>query len=290
MKRVAVLGSTGMAGHVVAASLTEQGYDVYRASRSEQAGEKSKPLPIDDFSLLGAWLEEIQPDVVVNCIGVLQKQAEARPDIAILLNSYLPQWLANRFEGTDVKIIHLSTDCVFSGRRGGYIETDEPDGPTIYDRSKALGEINNHKDLTFRMSIIGPDRHDAGTGLFHWFMAQRGEVKGYLNVIWNGITTIELARAINAAIQQNLCGLYHLVPDASIDKYHLLMLFQESFQKTDVHIRPFSQVCSNKTLINTREDFLFEIRSYPQQIQEMKVWVDSHSNLYGTSYNKTCVP
>ena len=284
MKRIAVLGSTGMAGHVVATYLSEHGYDVYRASRSEQDGAKSKRLPAGDFALLESWLDEIRPEVVINCIGILQRQAEAKPDLAILLNSYLPHWLANRFRDTGTKIIHLSTDCVFSGKRGGYTEADEPDGATIYDRSKALGEIHNNKDLTFRMSIIGPDRHERGTGLFHWFMAQHGETLGYTNVIWNGITTIELARAIDMAIRQDIYGLYHLTPEESIDKYHLLLLFQEAFQKMNVSIRPFDGISSDKTLINTRSDFSFEIHPYPQQIAEMHEWIIKHQELYGERY------
>ena len=285
MKRVAVLGSTGMAGHVITAYLKEHGYDMYTASRSEKNGPQSKQLSADDFEGLSTWLQDIKPDVIINCIGVLQRQAEERPDVAILINSYLPQWLANRFRSTTTKVIHLSTDCVFSGKRGGYMETDEPDGVTIYDRSKALGEINNHKDLTFRMSIIGPDRHEAGTGLFHWFMGQHGEILGYSNVIWNGVTTIELARAIDAAIKQDLSGLYQLTPENAIDKYRLLLLFRDTFQKKDITIAPYDGIRIDKTLINTRKDFAFDIQPYYQQIQDMKNWIAEHRLFYGNRYH-----
>ena len=283
MKRVVVLGGTGMAGHVVSTYLDESGYDVYIASQSAANAQRSKKIDATDFSTLDSWLDEIQPTVIVNCIGVLQKLSEARPDLAILLNSYLPQHLAYKYKGTDTKLIHISTDCVFSGARGGYAESDAPDGAIMYDRSKALGEVINDKDLTFRMSIIGPDRHTNGTGLFHWFIRQKGTINGYSKAIWNGVTTIVLARAIDAAIRQNISGLYHLVPKAPIepiDKYSLLLLFRDVFHKTDIEIVPVDNVAVDKTLINTRADFNFEVPSYPEQIKDMKNWIDGHMGLY----------
>ena len=284
MKRVLVLGSTGMAGHVISTYLEERGYDVYTTSRSASSSPKSRAIDVTDFQALEAWMKCLELDVIVNCIGILQKQADESPHLAILVNAYLPHWLEHTYQGTNTKIIHLSTDCVFSGRRGLYRETDEPDGPTMYDRSKALGEIHNSKDLTFRMSIIGPDRNEKGTGLFHWFMGQTGETNGYSEVYWNGVTTIHLAQAIDAAIQQGLTGLYQLTPKEPINKYDLLLLFQQVFGKTDVKIKPLSSVSLNKTLLNTRTDFAFQLKSYPEQVRDMKDWVDSHKDMYGKRY------
>jgi len=284
MIKIVILGGTGMAGHVVATFLEEQGYDVYTTSKSAENGVRSQSIDVTDFIGLKRWLTSIAPDVIINCIGVLQKQADAQPDMAVLLNAYLPQWLARTYWDTSVKIIHLSTDCVFSGKRGAYTEKDNPDGITIYDRSKALGEIVNDKDLTFRMSIIGPDRHEQGTGLFHWFMGQTGDINGYTNVIWSGITTIHLAEAIDAAIKQKLFGLYQLAPKEPIDKYHLLLLFQDVFRKNNVRIIPFEGISVNKALVNTRTDFSFEIKSYLIQVGEMKEWVQDHRLFYGKRY------
>lgn len=284
MTRIVVLGGTGMAGHVIAAYLEENKYDVYITSKSVKDSVKSKSIDATDFITLETWLKSIEPDVIINCIGALPKQAEAYPDQAILLNAYLPQWLSRVFRDTHVKVIHLSTDCVFSGKRGGYTEKDDTDGTTIYDRSKALGELENEKDLTFRMSIIGPDRHEQGTGLLHWFMGQNGEIKGYTNVIWNGVTTIHLAEAIDAAIKQNLSGLYHLTPKEPIDKYHLLLMFQQVFQKSDVRIVPDDGIKVNKTLVNTRSDFSFKVKPYPIQVSEMREWICTHQSFYGKRY------
>jgi len=184
------------------------------------------------------------------------------------------------YSNTYVKIIHISTDCVFSGKRGGYLESDSPDGESIYDRSKALGEIVNAKDLTFRMSIIGPDVDVNGEGLFNWFMSQQGTILGYSNALWNGITTLELARAIEQAIQQELTGLYHLTSKEAIDKLNLLKIFKEIFERNDICIKPFQGLVSNKTLLSTRTDFDFKIIPYQQQIKNLRLWVEENRILY----------
>ena len=280
MKRVAVLGGTGMAGHVAVAYLAECGYDVFYTSRSAPESKSSKPLDASDISSLRDWLGSLNPDVIVNCIGLLVSECEARPDMAIKLNAYLPRLLEHEYLNARTKIIHLSTDCVFSGKKGGYLETDVPDGETVYDRTKALGEIVNDKDLTFRMSIIGPDCDTYGIGLFNWFMKQKGTIRGYTKAIWNGVTTIELARAIDSAIRQDLKGLYHLTPKDVICKYDLLHLFKDVFGRTDIDIEPFDGFVVDKTLKNTRTDFNFEIRGYPMQISDMQKWIKKHKSFY----------
>jgi len=249
-------------------------------AREYAASHRNRPIDIMDFKELEAWLDEVQPAVVINCIGLLQKSCEQRPDMAVLINSYLPQWMARKYAGNETKLIHMSTDCVFSGERGGYKEADFKDGDTIYDRSKALGEVTNDKDLTFRMSIIGPDRNEAGTGLFQWFMKQTGQINGFRRAIWSGVTTIELARAMDAAIKQNLTGLYHLSPSEPIDKYSLLCLFKEIFGRDDIDIEPSDDFAADKSLINTRTDFDFTIRTYREQVQDMHDWVKARGDMY----------
>jgi len=281
MKRIAVPGGTGMAGNVAVTCLKELGYDVHYASLDAPDTSTSKSLDATDIPVLEAWLDAVKPDVVFNCLGVLIKACDERPDIAILLNSYIPRYLEQKYSGTAVKVIHLSTDCVFSGTRGGYREADIPDGNTVYDRSKILGEINNDKDLTFRMSIIGPDRNKNGVGLFNWFMGQRGTIRGFTKVLWTGVTTIELARAVDAAISQDLTGLYHLVPDEPIDKYSLLQLFKDTFRRTDIEIEPYDGFVVDKTLVNTRTDFSFKVCDYRQQINDMHDWITRHKAQYG---------
>jgi len=280
MKRVAILGGTGMAGNVAVNYLSEQGYDVHFTALNAPNTDKSKALDATDIPALSSWLDSVEPDVVFNCIGLLVKESDARADIAILLNSYLPRYLEQKYTASRVKIIHLSTDCVFSGSRGCYTETDIPDGETVYDRTKILGEIDNDKDLTFRMSIIGPDQNESGVGLFNWFMSQRGKIRGFTKAMWTGVTTIELARAVDAAIKQDLTGLYHLVPDKSIDKYSLLLLLRDGFGRTDIEIEPHDEFAVDKSLVNTRKDFDFEVRDYPQQVKDMYEWIKKYKDLY----------
>lgn len=278
--KIAVLGSTGMAGHMVSLYLEEAGHMVYRASRSERNTLTSRTVDAADPAALRAWLEEVRPDGVVNCIGLLQRACEARPDRAVLLNAYIPHYLESLFSQERTKVIHLSTDCVFSGSKGGYAENALPDGRTMYDRSKALGELNNRKDLTLRMSIIGPDTDPGGTGLLNWFMAQKGELQGYSKTLWNGVTTLELAKAVEWALRTEVAGLYHLVPAGTIDKYSLLRLFQQTFQKEDVQISRIDGPQLDKTLVNTRTDFGFQVGSYPAQLEELKQWMQAHRELY----------
>lgn len=269
-----------MAGHVIFNFLRKYEYDVFGMSRRIKNTINTQQIDANDFQKLEAWLDFVCPSVIVNCIGILNEHAEKNTDRAILLNAYLPQWLAKKYRNSDTRIIHLSTDCVFSGAKGHYKEYDFRDGNTVYDRSKILGEIDNPKDLTFRMSIIGPDRTTKGIGLFNWFMQQQGRVNGYTQVIWNGITTIELAKAIDQAIKEELTGLYHLVPDVFINKHDLLCLFKEVFKKDDVIIQKDNSIKKDKTLINTRKDFSYPIKAYPEMIEGMRVWIKEHEILY----------
>ncbi|GIP51618.1 NAD(P)-dependent oxidoreductase [Paenibacillus vini] len=278
--RIVVLGATGMAGHLISLFLEENGYQVYRMSRSITPSKTAKQIDATDFPALLHWLDQVEPSIIINAIGLLQNESNAQPHQAILLNSYLPHLLEHHFSKTTTRLIHLSTDCVFSGKTGGYTENSFPDGMTIYDRSKALGEVINSKDLTFRMSIIGPDIAQNASGLFHWFMKQQGKIHGFTKAIWNGVTTLELSKAIDAAIQQNLTGLYQLVPDQYINKYDLINLFKHEFNKINVEIIPYEGFISNKTLINTRSDFIFSIPSYPQMISDMSKWIQDHKELY----------
>jgi dTDP-4-dehydrorhamnose reductase len=289
---IAVLGATGMAGHVAAAYLAERGYNVYSASRSIAVTAQTAAVDFTDLAALDHWLDQIQPEIIINCAGLLQKDCEERPDMAALINACLPHHLARYVTlaikrgkaNKNARLIHISTDCVFSGERGHYTETDPPDGRSVYDRSKALGEVVNDRDLTFRTSIVGPDRREAGTGLFNWFMRQKGPIRGFIKAIWSGVTTVELARAMDTAIKQNLTGLYQLAPDPPIDKYHLLCLFQQIFDRQGTEIIPSEEMAADKSLVNTRKDFDFVIQSYPEQIVQMKHWINAHSDWYGGRY------
>lgn len=279
--KVLVLGASGMAGHVVTLYLREQGFEVETATAHHKLDEQTHLIDVTDATKLRSLLDSNKYDVVINCIGVLIAQSEERKDLAAYLNSYLPHFLENYYKDSKTKIIHLSTDCVFSGKKPPYREDSLYDGQLFYDRSKALGEIINSKDLTFRMSIIGPDMNPAGVGLFNWFAHQTGEIGGYTKAIWTGVTTIELAKAIAEALNQDLSGLYHLVPDESISKFNLLELFKEVFGLNNLDIKPDSSVVQDKSLINTRQDFKYKVPSYKVMIEKMKDWISTHGDIYG---------
>jgi dTDP-4-dehydrorhamnose reductase len=278
--KVLVLGAGGMAGHVVATYLDEKGYDVSTVSANNKLNAETTLLDATDGVALTEYLTNNSFDIVINCIGILIQQSETRKDLAAYLNSYLPHFLERFYQNSPTRVIHLSTDCVFSGKNAPYRENSPYDGDTYYDRSKALGEIMNDKDLTLRMSIIGPDMQEKGVGLFNWFYAQTGTINGYQKAIWNGITTIELAKGIDAAIQQKLTGLYHLVPNDNISKYDLLNLFVSIFNRNDISVEPETKTVLDKTLVNTRTDFNYTVPSYSVMVSEMKEWIESHQDLY----------
>jgi dTDP-4-dehydrorhamnose reductase len=279
--KVLVFGASGMAGHVVSLYLREQGHTVDTVGGRNRLDDSTTLLDITDQAALRSFLESApEYDAVVNCIGLLIQQSGSRPDLAAYVNGYFPHVLERHYHDASTRLIHLSTDCVYSGYNAPYREDSPYDGESFYDRSKALGEIRNEKDLTFRMSIIGPDLSPNGVGLFNWFYAQSGRINGFDKAIWNGITTIELARGINAALAQGLTGLYHLVPDSNISKFSLLEIFRDVFNRTDISIDRDSRYAVDKTLINTRTDFDFTVPAYPAMIEEMRTWISSHAELY----------
>ena len=199
--------------------------------------------------MLEKLVEEKKYDAIINCIGLLNQDAENNKHLAVYLNSYLPHLLSYLTRDLDTKVIQMSTDCVFSGKSGNYNENSLRDGETFYDRSKALGELENDKDLTFRDSIIGPDINRNGIGLFNWFMKQNGEIYGYTKAIWTGVTTLTLAKAMERAVQDNLTGLYNLVNNDSLSKYEMLLLFNEHFRENKLIIYKSDKVNLNKFLV-----------------------------------------
>ncbi len=276
-----VLGVGGMAGHMVSSYLASRGYEVDGITRSRRLDEKTRLLDVTSFDELHDAVTARPYSAVVNCVGMLIAASERDKPLAVRINSLLPhlleEWLAN----SATRVLHLSTDCVFSGESGPYREDSIRDGQMFYDRSKGLGELTNDKDLTLRMSIIGPELDLGGSGLFNWFMQQDGEIKGYRRAIWNGITTFELARSIESALETSVTGLYHLVPEGNISKYELLLAMKRVFEKDRVEIVPVDEPASDKTLINTRRDLPAIDADYEAMLARMKGWMLENPGLYG---------
>lgn len=270
-----------MAGHLISLYFKELGYEVVGFARSASRLLDNTIIgDASDMVLIKRIVEGGDYDAVINCIGLLNQFAENNKAMAVLLNGYLPHYLADITKSSKTKIIHMSTDCVFAGNDGPYREDSFPNGKTFYDRSKAIGEINNGKDLTFRNSIVGPDIKATGIGLFNWFMKQEGPINGFTDAIWTGVTTLTLAKAMEQALKENLTGLYNLVNNESINKFDLCSLFNKYFRDGEVVINPDDKLQLDKTLRCTRTDFSFIVPSYEQQIKEMREWVDAHRELY----------
>lgn len=276
-----ILGCNGMAGHMISFYLQEKGYEVTGFAREKSKFVKTIIGDARNIELLKQTIETGNYQTVVNCIGVLNKVAENDHETAVYLNSYLPQLLSKITGEIETQVIHISTDCVFSGSRGGYVENDFPDGKLFYDRSKALGEIINNKDVTFRNSIIGPDMKKNGIGLINWFMQQKGRVNGYKNAMWTGQTTLQLAKTIENAAIQKVHGLYNMVPEESISKYDMLVFFNKYLRKSPVEIVPEENFRIDKSLRRTNyELFSYKIPGYEEQIKELGGWMQEHKALY----------
>jgi dTDP-4-dehydrorhamnose reductase len=279
MKRVVVLGAQGMAGHVMVEYLDQFAeYEILGVARS--AGNYvSKVLDVLNFEQLESYLHDVKPDVIINCVGVLVSQANNNVANAILINSYLPQFLTEASRKTNSKLIHLSTDCVFSGKKGQYQENSFRDGDDSYARTKALGEVVNANDLTIRTSIIGPELKSSGTGLMDWFFKQTGPISGYTQAYWSGVTTLELAKAVHEMIVQEIAGLYQLCPREKISKYDLLQQIKSIWHKQIV-ISAADNYVVDKSLICTRTDFEYPRPEYEAMLLDMKHWMDSRQGYY----------
>ena len=275
--KVLILGSTGMLGHVVKKYLESLNYQVLATTR--RIKNEFYFNPIENIYKLEEIIKHNNPEVIINCIGVLNKAAEDEKHNAILINSYLPHYIDDLSKKYNFKFIHISTDCVFEGTKGNYTEESTKDAQSFYGKTKALGEIENSKNITLRTSIIGPDHNADGIGLFNWFMKQTGEINGFSKVIWTGVTTIELAKQIELVIKSNLSGLYHVINGDKINKYELLRLFNKYFNK-DIIINKEEEYKCDKSLITTKNDYIFNIPSYEEMIKEMYLWIEKNKDLY----------
>lgn len=277
--RFLVLGASGMAGHVICIYLKEQGYDVTGFSRRDVNFATSIAGDVRDTELLQTVIEKGNYDVVINAVGVLNQFAENDKENAAFVNAYLPHFLAKITETMPTRIIHMSTDCVFAGNSGPYTETSLRDGVSFYDRSKALGELEDGKNLTLRNSIVGPDINENGIGLLNWFMKQT-EVNGFTHAMWTGLTTLQLAKIMEAAALDNVTGLINMVPEGNISKYELLKLFNHYICHDSVVVNAYDQFALDKTLVRTNFIWDYAVPSYEVMVAEMAEWMRDHKELY----------
>ena len=279
--KVLVLGSAGLIGHQVYNYLKDSdNYELHNISYQNKIQDDTVLLDARNEQVFIDKITSISPKYIVNCIGILIDGSNADPENSIFLNSYMPHRLTRLADKINAKLIHISTDCVFSGdKKEPYIETDEKDGRGVYAKTKGLGEVVSDKHLTLRTSVVGPELKNDGEELFHWFMGQSGEISGYTKAIWSGVTTTELAKAVKWSIDHHITGLYHVTNNSSISKYDLLQLFQK-YTKKDINIKPFSGKDANKSFIDTRLLMDYKIPSYDQMISDMVSLIANNRPLY----------
>lgn len=252
--RVLILGASGMVGHKLWQVLRDrfETWGTVRSSYQEYARhglfDEDRLLggvDASDFYTVVRAFEIAKPDVVINTIGIIKQLPAAKDPIAsITVNSLFPHRTARLCQATSARLIHISTDCVFSGRKGMYVEDDVPDPEDLYDRSKLLGEVAGPACLTLRTSFIGRELQSSN-GLVEWFLGNRdGCVQGFTNVVFSGLATRTFAGLIADVIERHpdLSGVYH-VSSEPISKYHLLCLLRDAFQvPIEVEPSPHHQI------------------------------------------------
>lgn len=279
--RVLVLGATGMLGRAMLRVLSDSpALEVFGTVRSESArlefsGEIGKHIlcgvDVENIDSLVEAFATARPQLVVNCVGVVKQLAGADDPLQVLpINSIFPHRLASICELVDARLVHISTDCVFSGSKGNYCEADLSDATDLYGKSKFLGEVTGPKSITLRTSIIG---HEVASsrGLVDWFLAQQGSVKGYTRAIFSGLPTVELARVVRDFVvpRPSLSGLYHVASEP-IAKCELLKLVSKIYGK-DIDILPDEAVVIDRSLNGDRfrHDTGYVSPSWPSMIQAM---------------------
>ena len=282
--RVLVLGASGMLGNAMMRVLGEgAGLEVHGTLRSEggrrffapdMAARLHAGVDVEQHDSLLAVFNRVRPQVVINCVGLVKQLAEANdPLLAVPINTLLPHRLARLCELAGARLVHVSTDCVFSGAAGNYKESDRADADDLYGRSKHLGEVNYPHAVTLRTSIIGHELQSTH-GLIDWFLAQGAQCRGYTRAIFSGLPTAVLAAVVRDAVlpRPDLCGVYH-VAAAPIAKFDLLKLVANVYGKA-IEIIPDDRLVIDRSLDATRfrEATGFVAPPWPEMIATMHVY------------------
>ena len=280
MKKVLVLGSTGMLGHIVHYFLDSTNkYDLYNLSFRNKLNFKTIIEDVSDQEKLSNLINEISPDVIINCIGILIKGSNENIKNAIYVNGYFPHWLKGVCKEINCKLIHISTDCVFSGKNGGNDENSIKDAIDDYGKTKSLGEFDSFNHLCIRTSIIGPELKQNGEGLMHWLFNQQGTINGFKNVFWSGVTTLELAKAIHFSIENNISGLWNVTNGEAISKFDLLKTIIKTFSINKLKLEPNTDKISDKSLKSIR-GIDYKVPSYQIMLEGLVDYYRENQKLY----------
>lgn len=270
-----------MIGHIIYSYLKKfEEYEVSALAGSRKYDEFTTVLDVRNINLIELYIKNKKPDIVINCIGLLIEESNLKIKDSIYLNAYFPHYLKAMGLINNFKLIHISTDCVFSGKKNQpYVEDDTKDGETVYAKTKGLGEIIDDKNLTLRTSVIGPELKSDGKELFNWFMNQETEIFGYTNAYWSGISSLELGYAVKWSIQNEITGLYNLTNGKRISKYDLLKLFNKYSQKS-IKINPTKTKSSDKSFIDTRKIIDYQIPCYELMVKNLVDYIKQNKSHY----------
>jgi dTDP-4-dehydrorhamnose reductase len=267
MRRALILGGLGMLGHKLCQQWSRSGWSVTATFRGEYDPRPRYPgvfdgcdvvtgLNVLDSAAVKATLADVRPDVVVNCAGIVKQRPEAHDRYqSIAVNALLPHQLARYCGEIESRLIHISTDCVFDGGKGRYVETDACTAADLYGQTKALGETDSTESaaVTLRTSIIGRELSESGHGLLEWFLRQRGRhVRGFTRAIFSGLTTPELSRVIANVAEHHpdLTGVYHVAAEP-ISKHDLLQVINTTFG-AEIPITAESEFACDRSLDGSR--------------------------------------
>jgi len=260
--RVLILGVSGMLGNAMLRVFCERNdLNVFGTLRSANSG-RHLPSHLSDRLVAGVDVENadslvgvfnrVRPDLVINCIGLIKQLADANdPLLALPINSLLPHRLARMCSLAGARLVHVSTDCVFSGKKGNYKESDPSDAEDLYGKSKFLGEVNYHNAITLRTSIIGHELQSTN-GLVNWFLSQERQCRGYVNAVFSGLPTVALAKLVRDVVmpRPDLTGVYHVAAQP-IAKHALLKLIAEVYSK-EIDIVPDGSLVIDRSLNASR--------------------------------------
>ena len=251
--RVLVLGADGMLGHELVGQLAAEPRPHEVASTARRGPAHYRTVDARRPDSVVDVLADFRPHAVVNAIGLVKQRPDGQDPVpALEVNALWPHRLAALCRAAGARLVHVSTDCVFSGRRGDYTEDDEPDARDVYGLTKLLGEVGDGSALTLRTSMIGLEQHSQ-RGLVEWFLAQSGPVRGYRRAIYTGVTTMELARLVRLLLEDfpQLAGLWH-VASQPIDKLELLRRLVTELDRDDVQLVPDDEVAVDRSLRGER--------------------------------------
>lgn len=276
--RILILGVSGMIGHALFNYFSPK-YETFgtlRSSKKKYVFENSSNLiewlDVREFDNVRNTIANLRPSVVINCTGIVKQISDSTPLVdQIFLNSSLPHLLANLSISMEFRSITLSSDCVFSGLKGGYKEDDVPDAADVYGLTKRLGEVSNECGLTIRTSTIGLElTHQHG--LVEWFLSEKGNIQGFCNAVYSGLTTTELAKYLENIIvfHQDMTGLFQMA-SRKITKYDLLKRLSAALNKTDVNILKNVEFKCDRSLVGSRLDDLtgYRVPNWDEMIKNL---------------------